>query len=492
MSNALLFLSKIFNRRRRVTHKATASPPLHPADEETISEVDSNDFEISQHTETKEDVSYIPYTTLQLFQFPDGGGKLTPSPSEDTCITTEPSTGEEVAKYEHLSPFDRVMASVQEHYKSPLDKQTSWYDSRHLVPVVPEKELNDISKQVCSLSMSTPEVIGKKTLKSKGESSLYSGSYTSRTQQSSNKNYEIVGVLNKNFPHILLARQKIKKSGRVIDTRIVVIKRSREEESSKHGRPPVNSFVESHIMIALSDQILKTQAGYDYLVHYIDHFSIQSGGRLEVNLVMQYCEFGSFADFLENSNLLPPNILRQITKDATMGILFMHSIKIAHRDVKPENMYLTFDQTKNRVILKYGDFGFATILQNESIQERIVPGTLDFAAPELLYEQPRDLFACDIWALGVSFFNMLEGRPLFPTDRYRDDPFKGRSLIKDDIRRPFTDQEEYRSLRLLINSMTDVDPMKRDNIYDVVGSTWINGDCEPLSLKMFGDYHLSK
>ncbi len=497
MSNPLLFLSKIFTSKRRITHRAGPSPPIAQPDKsieftEIFEAQKKHDMFVTQdHLGCDEPGA--SYAILKQFKFPQGHESVETCKSSETSnkdLDTEEAyvtpSQEEYRKYEHMSPFDRVSAIVQENYKSPLDRNPSWYDNPYLVPVVPEKELDNISKQVCGLSLSTPDV----KLPKRKDVSVYSGSCTSRTRQSSKRDYEIIGVINKELPHILLARQKIRRKGRVVNTRTVI---SCEEEPSKHGKPPIRALIETHVMMTLSDQVLKMQAGYDCLVHYIDHFSIESGGTMEINLVMQYCEFGSAQDFFKNSTLLPANILRQLTKDVTMGLVFMHSLKIAHRDIKPGNMFFTYDHHKNRIMLKLADFGFSAASRSTLMYEDTIPGTLHFASPELIQSVPRDIFACDIWALGASFFVMLERKGLFATDRFVHDRDKCISLIKDDARRIYSSHpEEFNSLQYLINSMTDVDQNIRANIYDVAISPWIQGECEPLTLKTFGDYHLSK
>ncbi|KAH8061624.1 serine/threonine kinase [Aureococcus anophagefferens] len=68
-------------------------------------------------------------------------------------------------------------------------------------------------------------------------------------------------------------------------------------------------------------------------------------------------------------------------RDATAGLAAIHKLRVAHRDVKTENIFL------------HGC------------------GTPAFLAPEILSNQPYTLKA-DVWSLGCVFFETVAGRPL--------------------------------------------------------------------------------
>ncbi|EFC47062.1 predicted protein, partial [Naegleria gruberi] len=71
----------------------------------------------------------------------------------------------------------------------------------------------------------------------------------------------------------------------------------------------------------------------------------------------------------------------------------MHSQKIAHRDIKPDNILLT----KNKQMIKVCDFGFTR--KDEKLMNTVM-GTMKYIAPEML-ESKRYDEAVDIWSLGI-------------------------------------------------------------------------------------------
>ena len=82
-------------------------------------------------------------------------------------------------------------------------------------------------------------------------------------------------------------------------------------------------------------------------------------------------------------------------------------MKIIHRDVKPDNMLISFSGK-----LKLCDFGFAKIVNKSEFLTEYV-STRWYRAPELLVRSKYG-FSVDIWAVGCVMVEMLTGKPLFP------------------------------------------------------------------------------
>lgn len=112
------------------------------------------------------------------------------------------------------------------------------------------------------------------------------------------------------------------------------------------------------------------------------------------------------------------------------GLVALHRLGVAHRDVKPENIILTADGG-----LKLIDLGVARLPRFADFAEAETPGTASFMAPELFDGHAGD--ACsDQFSFGVTLYRLLTGRypygeaepgsrPLFgppvPGSRYRPD-----------------------------------------------------------------------
>eukprot|EP00929_Paragymnodinium_shiwhaense_P071871 TRINITY_DN36502_c0_g1_i1.p1 TRINITY_DN36502_c0_g1~~TRINITY_DN36502_c0_g1_i1.p1 ORF type:complete len:580 (-),score=134.66 TRINITY_DN36502_c0_g1_i1:144-1883(-) len=137
-------------------------------------------------------------------------------------------------------------------------------------------------------------------------------------------------------------------------------------------------------------------------------------------LVVEYCSGGDlFAHLTEGTNYLwhrgcgykafgekrVADILQQVCRAAA----HIHANGLVHCDLKPHNF--VFENSTPEALLKLIDFGMAKFSASES--QRLLLGTPDYAAPEMLRAQsePETVvsFPGDVWAIGVMLHLMLTG-----------------------------------------------------------------------------------
>ena len=104
----------------------------------------------------------------------------------------------------------------------------------------------------------------------------------------------------------------------------------------------------------------------------------------------------------------------EIVKQMTAAIGRAHSMGIIHRDVKPDNIFLTQD-SEGRMLVKLLDFGIAEVEGEDGTYMHCqLAGTPEYMAPEILLGTHDTDRGVDLYALGVMVFECLTGRCPFP------------------------------------------------------------------------------
>ncbi|MEZ6056049.1 MAG: protein kinase [Planctomycetaceae bacterium] len=124
-------------------------------------------------------------------------------------------------------------------------------------------------------------------------------------------------------------------------------------------------------------------------------------------LEMEFVPGRSLSDSIQAKNLTP---LRSLTIAAGIaaGLGTAHLQGIVHRDLKPDNVLLT-----HQGVPKISDFGLAKRIGTGRVSEAGIPprflaGTPQYMAPELFHGADPSP-ASDVYALGVTLFQMLTG-----------------------------------------------------------------------------------
>ena len=120
-------------------------------------------------------------------------------------------------------------------------------------------------------------------------------------------------------------------------------------------------------------------------------------------LILEYCEGGSLDDFVKKNGPIHPPRLYNICSQILEALKHCHDLKIAHRDIKPGNILIDKNER-----LKLADFGLSQIIEKKKLVQNF-SGSRPYMPPEVLNRQAYDPFAADVWALGVTFFQISTG-----------------------------------------------------------------------------------
>ena len=122
-----------------------------------------------------------------------------------------------------------------------------------------------------------------------------------------------------------------------------------------------------------------------------------------LNIILEYCENGSLHSISKNFGKFPENLVGLYMSQVLHGLLYLHEQGVIHRDIKGANILTT-----KQGLVKLADFGVAT--RTTSLHESSVVGTPYWMAPEVI-ELSGATTASDIWSLGCTVIELLDGRP---------------------------------------------------------------------------------
>eukprot|EP00760_Papus_ankaliazontas_P004095 PhM_4_TR11690/c0_g1_i1/m.23729 len=186
--------------------------------------------------------------------------------------------------------------------------------------------------------------------------------------------------------------------------------------TSEHVAVKIISVHASPETIAKAEQefLLLKKLEHEHIVRVKDFEVLPD--KSKAYIYMEWMAGGSVQSTLSNFQFrLHELLIRRLTHQALLGLLFLHSNGVIHRDIKPANFLITNDG-----ILKLSDFGTCrAISESASIDKTTnVTGTIAFMSPEAI--RGECCGAADVWALGASIIQMATNRPPWAELGFRD------------------------------------------------------------------------
>ncbi len=157
----------------------------------------------------------------------------------------------------------------------------------------------------------------------------------------------------------------------------------------------------------------------NFIVGYVDSFVDET----EINIIMELCQHGDLCCYIRKQNGKPlvENFVWKVFIHICLGLHYLHSHDIVHRDLKSLNVFLTKDNSA-----KIGDLGASRrldangqIINTFPTEENGKVGTPFYIAPELWQGKPCTK-ASDIWALGVLLYEIVSYKFPWEADEIED------------------------------------------------------------------------
>jgi serine/threonine protein kinase len=172
-------------------------------------------------------------------------------------------------------------------------------------------------------------------------------------------------------------------------------------------------------------------------------------------LILEYCEKGSLQELLAKEGRLPYDRLRDLFRQLLGAMSYLHSCNFCHRDIKPANILI--DKYGR---MKLADFGFAS---HYTEKDGKICGSVPYMSPELIQRRMgSDPIANDVWALGITFYEMAFGS--LPWTSTRGEGISA-EICAAAIPIP-TDCPP--NLMLVLRKMLQVEPARRGTMQDIM------------------------
>ncbi|MEE2643784.1 MAG: serine/threonine-protein kinase [Myxococcota bacterium] len=195
----------------------------------------------------------------------------------------------------------------------------------------------------------------------------------------------------------------------------------RAEDLRLSSRPCAVKLIKSQSYDATEEQRFERELSIisilrsNHVVHVLDSGRLPDKRRY---IVMELLEGAPLSQLLETDGQIELKRALQIAKGILAGLSEAHEAQVIHRDLKPQNIFITRSRTGDE-ITKVLDFGIAKDTRSGEREEltsaSVIIGTPKYMAPEQFLKESTDA-STDLYAVGLLLYQMLAGHPPFLPD----------------------------------------------------------------------------
>uniref|UniRef100_A0A8C2T9X1 Death-associated protein kinase 2 n=1 Tax=Coturnix japonica TaxID=93934 RepID=A0A8C2T9X1_COTJA len=190
--------------------------------------------------------------------------------------------------------------------------------------------------------------------------------------------------------------------------------------------------------------------------------------KTDVVLILELVSGGELFDFLAQKESLSEEEATRFIKQILDGVNYLHSKKIAHFDLKPENIML-LDKNIPIPHIKLIDFGLAHKIE-DGVEFKNIFGTPEFVAPEIVNYEPLGL-AADMWSIGVITYILLSGASPFLGETKQETLANITAVNYEFDEEFFSNTSDL--AKDFIRKLLVKDPRKRLTIQEALSHPWI-------------------
>ncbi|KAI8885716.1 Pkinase-domain-containing protein, partial [Backusella circina FSU 941] len=213
-----------------------------------------------------------------------------------------------------------------------------------------------------------------------------------------------------------------------------------------------------------------------------------------LDIIQQDCQFYEIMEYAPNelfslvmSGMMSRQEIACCWRQLLQGVDYLHSMGIAHRDLKLDNVVLD-----HMGMLKIIDFGCSTVykypFENAITMTKGIYGSDPYIAPEQYVQSTYDPRLSDVWSCGIIFVCMTIRRFPWRIPRNTDPAFRAFATNHN--------QQKFRLLKLLpresrsvMTSILELDPSHRYSISKILQDEWVKS-IDVCSVQEPGAHHV--
>ncbi|XP_008067921.1 testis-specific serine/threonine-protein kinase 4 isoform X2 [Carlito syrichta] len=212
---------------------------------------------------------------------------------------------------------------------------------------------------------------------------------------------------------------------------------------------------------------------HKYLINFYQ--AIETTSR--VYIILELAQGGDVLEWIQRYGACSEPLAGKWFSQVTLGIAYLHSKGIVHRDLKLENLLL--DKREN---VKISDFGFAKMVpSNQPVRNspsyrqvncfshfsQTYCGSFAYACPEILLGLPYNPFLSDTWSMGVILYTLVVARLPF-------DDTNLKKLLREtqkEVTFPANHTISQECKNLVLQMLCEA--TKRATILDIIKDAWV-------------------
>ncbi|XP_065088013.1 testis-specific serine/threonine-protein kinase 6-like [Ochlerotatus camptorhynchus] len=214
--------------------------------------------------------------------------------------------------------------------------------------------------------------------------------------------------------------------------------------------------------------------------HIVRIHSILKRERM-VFIFMDYAEGGDLLKYINKNGIVKESQAKRWFAQLVSALKYLHSIDIAHRDLKCENILIS---KKGTILL--ADFGFARVCGEENGNFSCTYcGSAAYAAPEVILGKPYNPMWADVWSLGIILYVMLNAAMPF-------DDRNLKKLVEDHRNRNFgfdeaVDKQLSLEAKITVFELLNPDPEERIQLGQLNDIGWIDENSDKEKKRKLGE-----